>query len=149
MSGRMELQPLTEVEEQVLAALCGLEDTGKDPTGLAAADRTGRHHTTVYKTINRLEKKGWIVRDAEARGIRNPVRVAARPGNIESRFGYTPAQPEIDDHRHPEDKPKMRTCLRCGSRFLSEGFGNRKCKPCKSSNVTDMSWMGEVEAWKP
>lgn len=149
MSGRMELQPLTEVEEQVLAALCGLADDGKDPIGIAAADRIGRDRTTIYQALNRLEKTGWIARDAAAKGIRNPVLIVARPRNIESCFGYTPAQPDIDDHRHPDDRPRMRKCLTCGDDFASDGFGNRCCRRCKNNNAADGSWMSDMEARLP
>jgi len=31
------------------------------------------------------------------------------------------------------DVPAERVCLRCGAKFWSEGFGERICKPCKSS----------------
>lgn len=149
MSGRMGLQSLSVVEEQVLAALCGLADDGKYPTGIAAAERTGRHGTTVYQAIQRLKKKGWIERDVRRKGIRNPVVIVARPKNIEKRFGYTPAQPDIDDHRHPDDRPRTRKCLTCRDDFASDGFGNRCCRRCKNSNAADGSWMSDMEARLP
>jgi len=33
------------------------------------------------------------------------------------------------------DTPKTRPCLRCRLDFPSEGFGDRICRPCKSSSV--------------
>jgi hypothetical protein len=40
-----------------------------------------------------------------------------------------PASPD----RHPADVPTLRQCLRCRETFLSEGFGERICRHCKSS----------------
>jgi hypothetical protein len=38
------------------------------------------------------------------------------------------------------DTPKTRHCLRCGTNFWSEGFGERICGRCKSS----VTWRAAV-----
>jgi hypothetical protein len=38
------------------------------------------------------------------------------------------------------DVPQMRHCLRCRTPFLSEGFGERICRPCKGTNA----WRTEI-----
>ena len=44
----------------------------------------------------------------------------------------------------PRDVAANRTCLRCGSVFLSEGFGERICARCKASAV----WRSSLPARK-
>ncbi len=43
----------------------------------------------------------------------------------------------------PARKPRERCCLRCGDRFLSEGFHNRMCDPCR--HVSDAVAMGVAQ----
>lgn len=43
----------------------------------------------------------------------------------------------------PARKPRERCCLRCGRSFLSEGFHNRMCDPCR--HVSDAGAMGIVQ----
>ena len=48
------------------------------------------------------------------------------------------SEPFPDDsvpQRALADGPKKRSCLRCKTPFLSEGFGERICKRCKGSNT--------------
>ena len=41
------------------------------------------------------------------------------------------------------DVPAERPCIRCGTKFWSEGFGERICRRCKSS----ASWKSAVPAF--
>lgn len=51
--------------------------------------------------------------------------------------------PDQHQHHHlaalttlsPRDVAENRACLRCGTVFLSEGFGERICARCKASTV--------------
>lgn len=51
---------------------------------------------------------------------------------------------------NPRDIPQERCCLRCGATFASQGFGERICRPCKSSqgwrnaagSDGELSWSG-------
>jgi tRNA(Ile2) C34 agmatinyltransferase TiaS len=36
----------------------------------------------------------------------------------------------------PLHPPKVRSCLRCGTRFRSEGPHNRMCKPCRGRDAS-------------
>ena len=42
-------------------------------------------------------------------------------------------QDQPDPIRSPRDVPASRSCLRCGTVFQSEGFGERICPRCKGS----------------
>ena len=48
-----------------------------------------------------------------------------------SKFAYE----ELEILRASADVAAERVCLRCRSRFLSEGFGERICSRCKGSAV--------------
>lgn len=45
------------------------------------------------------------------------------------------AQPAAAPGRALGDIPRERPCLRCGTTFWSEGFGERVCKRCKGLNA--------------
>lgn len=47
-------------------------------------------------------------------------------------------KPDTEDsfvQRAVQDIPKERRCLRCGTRFWSEGFGERICRRCKGTDA--------------
>jgi hypothetical protein len=51
-------------------------------------------------------------------------------------LGMTDAtEPGMLATRRPRDVPKERSCLRCGTAFLSEWSGERVCRHCKGSAV--------------
>ena len=43
--------------------------------------------------------------------------------------------PETAPGHTPKDVPRERKCLRCETKFQSEGFGERICRRCKGSNA--------------
>lgn len=128
MSGRMELQPLTDIEMRVLGALCALADEGKPIIGVHAADRLDTDRGNTCKAIGRLQVKGWISGGRKI-GYRRPLHIVARPRRI--RKPPIDAKPvQTFEHRHPDDRPAKRTCLTCGEKFRSKGWGNRICPKC-------------------
>lgn len=131
MSGRLELQRLTDLERQVLGALCALKDEGSAVIAMYAADRLGMDRPNAYRAVSRLQSKGWISGGRKV-GFRRPLHIVARPRRI--RRPPVDAKPvKTFEHRHPEDRPTMRPCLTCGEDFESEGWGNRRCPRCKRS----------------
>jgi hypothetical protein len=137
-------RPISVFEESILATLCALADRGSKPTGTAAARQMGENSVTVHQAIARLQKRGWIERNPPVKGRANPIRVLVRPSGIERHYSYR-ATAGTSESRHPDDGAAMRKCLSCGDDFESEGFGNRRCKSCKASKVSDGSWMGGIE----
>ena len=128
----MNLQPLTDLEQRVLGALCKLADEGRPVVGMHAAERLGVDRTNVYKAIGRLQSKGWIASGRKV-GYRRPLSIVARPHRI--------AVPPVDakpaqsfEHRHPDDRPATRSCLTCGNDFESDGWGNRLCRKCRKAD---------------
>lgn len=144
MSGKPNLRPLTANERVALASLCALADEAKPLVINRAAARLGIDNTAFRKRVVALRRKGWVA-DGPAHREGYRLRIVERPANIELQRGYRPAA--AAPKQHPDDKPATRKCLSCGEDFLSEGFGNRRCKRCKSSRATDSTWMGEIEVW--
>ncbi|GEM_PF-2416893 len=49
-------------------------------------------------------------------------------------------KPEADySFKHEDDRPAKRTCLSCQTKFVSEGWGNRLCQPCRSRSSASMA----------
>lgn len=128
MSGRMDLQRLTDYERRLLGALCALKDEGRHVLAMHAADRLGLDRPNAYRAIGRLQGKGWISGGRKV-GFRRPLHIIARPRGI--RKPTIDAKPAATfEHRHPEDRPQVRECMTCRDDFWSEGWGNRICPKC-------------------
>jgi len=49
-------------------------------------------------------------------------------------------KPEADySFKHEKDRPAKRNCLNCGTKFKSEGWGNRLCPTCRSRSSASMA----------